>query len=89
MGLAGVVGAGNNLNECSGPDREKDLPHWLLRWAWTIHAVVLLVFVAAGTVSGDCRLARDLLLSGTLHGCLDLGLLEVLSWQLVRRLVNL
>src|SRR6266851_3733218 len=88
MGLAGVVSAGNNLNKCSGPDREKDLPHWLLRWAWPIHVIVLLALVAAGAIPRSCRLARGLLLSGTLHGCLDLGLLAALSWYLIGCLAN-
>src|SRR5438093_13524619 len=81
MGLAGVVGSRNNLNEFSGPAGKKDSPNWLLRWAWTVHVVVLLAIIAAGAVPGNCRLARGLLLSGALHGCLDLDLLPPLSWQ--------
>ena len=88
MGLAGMVGAGNNLNECSGPVGEKDFPNWLLRWAWTIPVVVLLAFIAAGTGPRNCRLDGGLWPSGTLHGCLDLGLLPAVSWQLIRRLSN-
>ena len=79
MGLAGVVGSGNNLNEFSGRAGKKNFPDWLLRWAWTIYVVVLLAIIAAGTVSRNCRLARGLLLSGILHCCLDLGLLAALS----------
>ena len=88
MGLAGVVGAGNNLNECSEPDREKDLPHWLLRWTWTVYAVVLLAVITAGTGPGNCRLDGGLLPSGTLHGCLGLGLLPAFSSQLIGRISN-
>ena len=88
MGLAGVVGSRNNLNEFSGPAGKKDSPNWLLRRAWTIHVVVLLAIIAARTVPRNCRLARGLLLSGALHGCLDLDLLPTLSWQLIGRLSN-
>ena len=86
MGLAGMVGPGNNFNERAGPGRQKDLPHWLLRRAWTIHVVVLLAVIAAGTGPRNCGLDGGLLPSGTLHGCLDLGLLPVVSWQLIGRL---
>src|SRR5882672_991062 len=88
MCLARVVGSGNNLNEFSGPAGEKDFPNWLLRWAWTIHAVVLLAIIAASAVPRNCRLAGGLLLPGTLHGGLDLGLLAALSWQLTGCLSN-
>ena len=80
-----MVGPGNNPNECSGPERQKELPHWVLRRAWTIHAVILLAVIAAGTVPRNCGLVGGLLLSGTLHGCVDLGLLPALSWQLIGR----
>ena len=86
MGLAGVVGAGNNSNEYSGPDREKDLPDWLLCRAWTIHVVLLLASIVAGALPRNRRLARGLLFPGTLHGCVDLDLLPVVSWQLIGRL---
>ena len=88
MVLAGVVGSGNNLSECFGPARDKDLPNWLLRWAWTIHAVVLLVVIAAGTGPRNCRLDGGLWPSGTLHGCLDLGLLPAFFSQLIGRISN-
>ena len=60
MGLAGLVGSRNNLNERSGPAGEKDSPNWLLRWAWTIHVVVLLAVIATGPVPRNRRLARGL-----------------------------
>ena len=89
MCLAGLVGSGDNFNEFSGPAGEKNFPDWLLRWAWTIPAVVLLALIAAGAVSRNCRLARGLLLSGTLHCCLDLGLLAALSGWFIGCLASL
>ena len=83
MCLAGVVGARNNSNEFFWSAGEKDFPDRLLRRAWTIHVVVLLAIIAAGAVPRNCRLARGLLLSGALHGCLDLDLLPALSWRLI------
>ena len=88
MCLAGVVGARNNSNEFFWSAGEKDFPDRLLRRAWTIHAVVLLVVIVAGTGPRNCRLDGGLWPSGTLHGCLDLGLLPAVSWQLIRRLSN-
>ena len=79
MCLAGVVGARNNSNEFFWSAGEKDFPDRLLRRAWTIHAVVLLASFVAGAIPRSSRLACGLLFSGTLYGCLDLGLLAALS----------
>src|SRR3989442_1563914 len=89
MCLAGVVGARNNSNEFFRSAGEKDFADRLLRRAWTIHAVVLLASFVAGAVPRSCGLAGGLLLPGTLHGHLDLGLLAALSGWLIECLTNL
>src|SRR2546426_78106 len=83
MVVAGVAGSRVDVDEFFEPARKKDFPNWLLRRPWPIPFVALLAFTASRAGPRDCGLDRGLLLSGCLHGGVELDLLEALPHKQV------